>query len=62
VQSGEVTFAGARHTAGSYAHVPPGAPHAATDVGAAGCVLVQMHHPHPSREADLLRAAQPSSN
>lgn len=62
VHSGEVTFAGTRLTAGSSAHVPPGVPHAATDVGAAGCVLVQMRHPHPSRGAQLLLAAQPSSN
>jgi quercetin dioxygenase-like cupin family protein len=54
VHSGDITFAGRRLSAGSYAHVPPGVPHAATDVGAQGCTLLQMHRPHPPRGADLL--------
>jgi quercetin dioxygenase-like cupin family protein len=58
VTSGDITFAGRHLTAGSYAHVPPGAAHAATDVGPQGCTLLQMHRPHPPREADLL-AVQP---
>jgi quercetin dioxygenase-like cupin family protein len=56
VHSGEITFAGRRLSAGSYAHVPPGAAHAAGDVGAEGCTLLQMHRPHPPREAELLSA------
>ncbi|MDT7551072.1 MAG: hypothetical protein QOE84_3466 [Actinomycetota bacterium] len=54
VHSGDITFAGRHLTAGSYAHVPPGATHAATDVGADGCTLLQMHRPHPPREAEQL--------
>jgi hypothetical protein len=54
VHSGEITFAGRRLTAGSYAHVPPGVAHPATDVGEHGCTLLQMHRPHPPREAELL--------
>jgi hypothetical protein len=54
VQSGDITFAGRRLSTGSYAHVPPGVAHAATDVGAHGCTLLQMHRPHPPREAELL--------
>jgi hypothetical protein len=49
-------FAGVRLTAGSYAHVPPGVSHPATDVGPDGCVLMQMHRPHPPREAEQLAA------
>jgi hypothetical protein len=51
VHNGEITFAGRRLTAGSYAHVPPGVAHAATDVGRWGCTLLQMHRPHPPRQA-----------
>ncbi|MDT7544888.1 MAG: hypothetical protein QOE99_998 [Actinomycetota bacterium] len=54
VHSGDITLAGRHLTAGSYAHVPPGATHAATDVGADGCTLLQMHRPHPPREAEQL--------
>jgi hypothetical protein len=57
VHSGEITFAGARLTAGSYVHVPPGAAHAGTDVGPSGCTLVQMHRPHPPREAEIMARA-----
>jgi hypothetical protein len=56
VHSGEITLAGARLTTGSYVHVPPGVAHAANEVGAEGCTLVQMHRPHPPREAELLLA------
>lgn len=56
VGEGDITFAGRRLTAGSYAHVPPGVAHAATDVGEHGCTLLQMHRPHPPREAELLTA------
>lgn len=54
VYSGEITFAGRRLSAGSYAHVPPGVAHPAGEVGAEGCTLLQMHRPHPPREAELL--------
>lgn len=57
VHSGSITFAGRHLTAGSYAHVPPGAAHAATNVGPHGCTLLQMHRPHPPREAERLAAA-----
>jgi hypothetical protein len=56
VHSGDITFAGRRLSAGSYAHVPPGVAHAGTDVGPRGCTLLQMHRPHPPREGDLLVA------
>ena len=54
VHNGEITFAGKRLTAGSYAHVPPGVAHPAVEVGAQGCTLLQMHRPHPAREAERL--------
>jgi hypothetical protein len=56
VHNGEITFAGRRLTAGSYAHVPPGVAHAGTDAGRWGCTLLQMHRPHPPREAGSLAA------
>jgi len=54
VVSGACTLAGRRLPAGSYAHVPPGTEHGVHDVGPDGCVLLQMHRPHPPHEADLL--------
>ena len=54
VTEGALTLAGRRLTAGSYAHVPPGAPHAARDAGPEGCTLLQMHRPHPPRESEVL--------
>jgi quercetin dioxygenase-like cupin family protein len=53
VVSGTVTIAERRLGAGSYLHVPPGVGHAAS-AGDDGCVLLQMHRPHPPTEADLL--------
>lgn len=55
VVSGSVTIAGRQLAAGSYMHVPPGVGHAATG-GVDGCILLQMHRPHPPTEADLLAA------
>ncbi|MCU1590161.1 MAG: hypothetical protein JWP11_1417 [Frankiales bacterium] len=54
VHSGSITFAGRRLTAGSYAHVPPGVAHPATEVGPRGCIVLQMHRPHPPREGERL--------
>lgn len=54
VHSGDITFAGRRLTAGSYAHVPPGVAHPGGAVGPHGCTLLQMHRPHPPLEAELL--------
>jgi quercetin dioxygenase-like cupin family protein len=63
VTQGELTFAGRPVTAGSYAHVPPGEPHPAGDVGPEGCTLLQMHRPHPPLESESLVdvAHQPST-
>ncbi|HET7689987.1 MAG TPA: hypothetical protein VFK41_06400, partial [Nocardioidaceae bacterium] len=55
VVSGSCTFAGRELTAGSYVHVPPRTEHEVREVGPEGCVLLQMHRPHPPREADRLR-------
>jgi glyoxylate utilization-related uncharacterized protein len=52
VVSGEATIGGHRLGAQSYMHVPPGAEHGVRDVGPEGCVLLQMHRPHPPREAE----------
>lgn len=56
VVSGAATIAGRRLLAGSYLHVPPGAQHPVADVGPEGCTLLQMHRPHPPREAEQLAA------
>ena len=54
VVSGSCTLARRRLGPGSYVHVPPGAEHGVRDVGEDGCVLLQLHRPHPPQEADLL--------
>lgn len=54
VVSGAATVAGRRLVAGSYMHVPPGVLHPVKDVGPAGCTFLQMHRPHPPREAETL--------
>jgi ChrR Cupin-like domain len=56
VVAGTATIAGRALSAGSYVHVPPGARHAICDVGPGGCTVLQMHRPHPPREAELLAA------
>lgn len=56
VVSGAATVAGRRLVAGSYVHVPPGAHHPVCDVGPEGCTILQMHRPHPPREAESLVA------
>ena len=56
VVSGSATIAGQPLTGGSYVHVPPGVDHPVTDVGAAGCTLLQMHRPHAPAEAEALAA------
>jgi hypothetical protein len=50
VVSGRLTLAGRELTAGSYVHVPPGVDHAFR-AGPGGCVVLQMHRPHPPVEA-----------
>jgi hypothetical protein len=35
-------------------HVPPGARHPVSQIGPEGCTVLQMHRPHPPREAELL--------
>lgn len=52
VVSGTATIAGRRVGPGSYIHVPPGAEHRVEEVGADGCVLLQMHRPHAPQEAE----------
>jgi hypothetical protein len=47
VVSGEASVAGRRLTAGSYAHIPPGAVHPIAG-GPAGCTLLQLHTPVPA--------------
>jgi mannose-6-phosphate isomerase-like protein (cupin superfamily) len=54
VVSGAAKMAGRRLTAGSYMHVPPGVRHQVEDVGGEGCTILQMHRPHPPREAESL--------
>jgi glyoxylate utilization-related uncharacterized protein len=56
VVAGAATIAGRALSAGSYVHVPPGAQHAIRDVGPSGCMILQMHRPHPPREAESLAA------
>jgi mannose-6-phosphate isomerase-like protein (cupin superfamily) len=56
VVSGAVTVADRQLRAGSYVHVPPGAGHPIENVGSEACVILQMHRPHPPREAELLVA------
>lgn len=56
VVSGVATVAGRRLPAGSYVHVPPGSRHQISDVGPEGCTILQMHRPHPPREAESLAA------
>ena len=56
VVSGAAEVAGRRLVAGSYVHVPPGAGHPVENVGHETCTILQMHRPHPPREAELLVA------
>lgn len=50
VISGTATIAGRSIAPGSYAHVPSATAHP-IDAGPQGCTLLQMHRPHPPREA-----------
>jgi hypothetical protein len=43
--SGSALVAGRRITAGSYVYVPPGTVHPITELGGAGCLLLQIHRP-----------------
>ena len=52
IVDGTATVAGRRLSAGSYVHVPPGVEHEMSEVGPQGCTFLQMHRPHPPREAD----------
>lgn len=45
VITGEAAIGGRRMSAGSYVHVAPGVVHPVTDVGPAGCLLLQVHQP-----------------
>ena len=54
VVSGSCSLAGRQLGAGSYAHVPPGAEHGISEVGPDGCMVLQMHRPHPPQEAQQL--------
>ena len=54
VVSGAAVVAGRRLVAGSYVHVPPGSAHPVENVGREACTILQMHRPHPPREAELL--------
>lgn len=45
VVQGEANVAGKRLDAGSYAHIPPGAPHGVSDVGPEGCLLFYSYRP-----------------
>jgi quercetin dioxygenase-like cupin family protein len=54
VVSGAATIGGRHLEAPSYLHVPPGVAHGVRDVEPEGCVLLQMHRPHPPREAETL--------
>jgi len=54
VVSGSCTMAGRRLEAGSYGHVPPGVEHGVREVGPEGCVILQIHRPHPPQEAELM--------
>jgi mannose-6-phosphate isomerase-like protein (cupin superfamily) len=54
VVSGVAEMAGRQLVAGSYVHVPPGARHSVENVGHEACTLLQMHRPHPPREAESL--------
>jgi quercetin dioxygenase-like cupin family protein len=56
VVSGAATMAGRRLVAGSYMHVPPGVLHTVEAVGSDGFTILQMHRPHPPREAEFLHA------
>ena len=56
VVSGAAEVAGRLLVAGSYVHVPSGARHPVEDVGDEACTILQMHRPHPPREAELLVA------
>ena len=56
VVTGAAEMAGRRLAAGSYVHVPPGAGHPVENVGDETCTILQMHRPHPPREAELLVA------
>ena len=54
--SGAAEVAGRLLVAGSYVHVPPGVEHPVESVGGEACTILQMHRPHPPREAELLAA------
>lgn len=56
VVSGSAVLVGRGLPAGSYIHVPPGAEHALENVGPEACTILQMHRPHPPREAESLVA------
>lgn len=56
VVSGVAEVAGRLLVAGSYVHVPPGAGHPVENVGDEACTILQMHRPHPPREAEFLVA------
>jgi ChrR Cupin-like domain len=51
VVSGSASIAGLRVVAGSYVYVPPGIAHPIADIGAEGCLLLQMHRPLPGETA-----------
>lgn len=53
VVSGDLTVAGRQLTAGAYVHVPPGVEHEYA-AGPEGCIVLQMHRPHPPVEAAAL--------
>jgi hypothetical protein len=54
VVSGAAEIAGRQLVAGSYVHVPPGSAHPVVNIGPETCTILQMHRPHPPREAELL--------
>jgi quercetin dioxygenase-like cupin family protein len=45
VISGAAAIAGRYVTAGSYLVIPPGVAHTVSDVGADGCLMLQIHRP-----------------
>jgi hypothetical protein len=55
--SGTAAVAGRYVTAGSYLVVPPGVAHTVSDVGADGCLMLQVHRPMDGFEAGGKHAA-----
>jgi hypothetical protein len=55
VVSGAATIAGQRLVAGCYVHVPQGVGHPINEIGEQGCMLLQMHRPYRSGEAQPAR-------